>query len=279
LPRSKKSRRQIAALGKTLTDLARSREPGLFEGAQSRPFEMVQAWPGLTVTLVDEPEVGQGCSVSGAYFYERGQIVVSRSASRRRRNFTALHELAHHLQEHDQEFISILEEEPDAGKALEDDICDAFAAEVLLPEDVVNETVGPKGPTAENVIELFEKSQASREACCVRAAQRIMGDGYVMLCDLSPTALFTAATSQYRIRRNTPQAQNEVIEAAIRWGNAKRESRVGFASGAQSQRFFGHAVRNDDYVFGVFVSYSPAWVKGLTPSLSEPNHPLGAQGD
>ena len=32
-------------------------------------------------------------------------------------------------------------------------------------------------------------------------------------------------------------------------------------------------MKDGDYIFGVFVSHSPAWIKGLTPSLSEPQDP------
>ena len=280
MPRSKKSYRQIRELGKRLVALAEEQQPELFANAVERPLEVVETWPGISLSLVDEPNISNGCSVSGAYFFEDRRILVSRSASKRRRNFTALHELAHDLQERNDEFVTCLEGEPDAGTALEDDICDAFAAEVLIPEDMVNGIIGPKGPTANDVIELFDCSQASREACCVRAAQHILGDGYVMLCDTELVAMFTAATTPYRVRRQTSQMENEVIEAANRWGSANRECRVCFASGARSQRFFGHAVKDGDYIFGVFVSHSPAWIKGLTPSLSEPNYPVGAnQGD
>jgi hypothetical protein len=132
-----------------------------------------------------------------------------------------------------------------------------------------------KGPTAESVIELFERSEASREACCVRAAQRILGDGYIMLSDLEGTAIFTASTTPYGVRRGTPQPGNKVIEAAIRWTTASRESRVRFPSGAQSPLFFGNAHTDGEYIFAVFVSYQPAWVRGLTPTLPYPNPPIG----
>lgn len=101
-----------------------------------------------------------------------------------------------------------------------------------------------------------------------------------MLCNLDGVAIFTAASTPYRVRRETLQTGNAVIEAALRWGNASRESRVRFASGAQSPRFFGDAIRDGEYVFAVFVSQMPAWVKGLTPVIEGPNYPVGAhQGD
>ena len=148
----------------------------------------------------------------------------------------------------------LLEAEPDHGVNLEDDICDALAGQILIPDHVVDDVVPAKGPTAESVIELFERTHASREACCVRAAQRVMGEGYVMLCDSAGTAIFTASTGEYPVRRQTPQVGNVVVEAAINWNLASRETRVTFASGAQSPLFFGNAMADDGYIFAVMVS-------------------------
>ncbi len=75
---------------------------------------------------------------------------------------------------------------------MEEAICDVVAAELLLPDPLVGR-IGPKGPSASDVIALFYASQASREACCVKAAQTMRTPGYVMLADLTGTALFTAA--------------------------------------------------------------------------------------
>ena len=63
--------------------------------------------------------------------------------------------------------MQLLIEEDDAGRALEDDICDAFAAEVLLPDAVVDEIFSSEGPTALNIVTLMHASGASRKpAAC-----------------------------------------------------------------------------------------------------------------
>jgi len=224
--------------------------------------------------MVDELKVGDGCSVSGTYSYEDARIVVGRSPSRRRQFFTALHEFGHHLQQREEESVVILEDEPDDGVLLEDDVCDGFAAEVLMPDGLLRDAFSAKGPTAADVVDLFDATHASREACCVRAVQRLRGQGYVMLCDLDGVAVFSATNTPYPVRRGTPQLGNKVIEAALRWRFASREARVTFPSGWRSPKFFGDARVDGDYVFGVFVEHMPPWVKGLTPSIEEPNGPL-----
>lgn len=54
------------------------------------------------------------------------------SASRARRDFTALHELGHHLQQNSFDLMEAFARQPDGGVLLEDTACDAFAAEILL---------------------------------------------------------------------------------------------------------------------------------------------------
>ncbi len=276
MPRSKRPQLLIRKFANELKERTEAAAPGCFDGGMTdNPLEGVSDWPGIELVMAEESTVEGGCSVSGSYDYARRRIVVARSASRRRQGFTALHELGHHLQQHDEASVALLEAEPDFGANLEDDICDALAGQVLIPDTVIEQVTPAKGPTAESVIELFEQTQASREACCVRAAQRIVGEGYVMLCDISGTAIFTACTGQYPVRRGTPQIGNVVVEAAMQWRMASRESRVTFPSGAQSPLFFGNAETSDEYIFVVMVSYSPAWVTGLTPSLPCPNPPIG----
>lgn len=232
------------------------------------PLEAVRRWPGITLQLRSDAEPFGKCSVAGSYFEDRGLITVARSASKGRQKFTALHELGHHLQRHDESLVKILASEPDAGFLLEEDICDGFAAEVLLPTHYVDEVIGERGPTAGEIVELFKTSQASREACCVRGAQHIVGPGHVMLSSQDGVARFTASSSAYRVARNTPQDGNEVISSAVRWGSAKRETRVRYASGVLSEPFHGDAVTDGDYIFAV-MAIKPAW-KSFTMLSGDP---------
>src|SRR5439155_17951842 len=69
---------------------------------------------------------------------------------------------------------------PDGGKHLEEDLVDAFAAAILLPADTVRATFAD-GVDATSVVGLWHATSASREACCVAAAQQLPAPGYVML--------------------------------------------------------------------------------------------------
>jgi hypothetical protein len=224
------------------------------------PADTVERHLEITVVYRPEAAVPSGCSVDGSY--QEGpppRITVALAASTGRRNFTILHECGHDRAQSDPEVINLLAAEPDGGSRLEEQIADAFAAQLLLPDSLVDEVIGERGPTATEVADLFDRSQASREACCVRAAQRIAGAGYVMLAEAG-TARFTATVNTpYRVARGTPQGDDHLVSRAGRLGAACGEARVRFRSGAVSDPMHADAVARDGYVFAVFVAGRAAW--------------------
>jgi Zn-dependent peptidase ImmA (M78 family) len=260
------ARRLVAAL-----------DPWVVELLATEPAETVEQLLGIQVVFRPEAAVRSGCSVDGSY--QEGpppRITVATSASAGRRNFTVLHELGHDRARNDPEVVNLLAAEPDGGGQLEELIADAVAAELLLPDTLVNEVIGERGPTAAEVADLFGRSQASREACCVRAAQRITGAGYVMLAE-GGTARFTAtANTPYRVARGTPQGEDHLVAQAARVGVARGEARVRFRSGAWGDPMHADAVARDGYVFAVFVAGRAAWQP--LSILSERPGPVQYQG-
>lgn len=221
---------------------------------------------GFALRLRAELEITGACSVAGSF--QPGPpptITVVETRSRGRRYFTALHEYGHRLIAADHDIHDVFLAEDDDGARLEEDVCDAVAAELLLPDTMVDAHIGPAGPSAQSVIDLFHASHASREACCVRAAQRIAGPGHVMLA-VDGVAQFTATTgSPFRVRRATPQGPDHLVSKAARLGSSRGEASLRYASGATSDRFFADATADDDgYVFAVLMEGRPPWLTGLT---------------
>ena len=183
---------------------------------------------GYVVQLRPESGIVGGCTVSGSY--QPGPpptITIVESRSQGRLYFTGLHELGHRLVAADDPLQDAFAEQPDKDKKLEEDVCDAVAGELLLPDEIVDRYIGARGPTANAAISLFHDQKASREACCVRAAQRIAGPGHVMLLK-DGIARFTAtANTLYRVRRGTPQLDGDDTAA---WATGGRgEGRVTYA--------------------------------------------------
>lgn len=224
---------------------------------------------GFSIREVPPSGIGSGCSVAGSYSEGPPPVItVVTDLSRGRRRFSALHEYGHALVKDDDETLDLLFAEVDHGNRLEEEICDAVAAELLLPRALVAAHISDMGPTARSVIELFHGSQASREAVCVRAAQRIHGVGHVMLAR-DGVARFTSSRGMpFGISRDTNQGADHITMRAGTSGRARGLSEVTYASGATSDQFHADAVADGDgYVFAVFVEERPAWERNFAPPI------------
>ena len=219
--------------------------------------------PGVTVHLQDDAISGW-CDVEGLYEEKTRSITVQRALSPRRTKFTTLHELGHDQARRDVDVARRLARAgDDAGRRLEEKIADAFAAEILIPTEVVDEVFGPGAPTARAVVELFQhdRTGGSREACCVRAAQRFGHNGYVVLAAGDQIRFCAAVGTAYRVRRGSQQRQDHlIVKAAERRYAVSDHVRLRHPSGSETPEFSGQAVADGDYVFAVLTdATSPPW--------------------
>jgi len=218
----------------------------------------------LGIRIVDRDVSGGECPIAATY--DSGPpptISVTPTASRGRRHFSILHEYGHHISSGSWRTMQLLADQHDRQDAnyLQETICDIVAAGLLLPAPLTAQ-IDRKGPSAADVVTLFEASQASREACCVKASQLMASPGYVMLADLDGTARFTAASrTVYRVRRDTVQPADGAIGGAASAGHYRGTGHVRFATGNLSPDHYVDAQRSGDYVFAVFYSESPPWEK------------------
>lgn len=255
-----RDRHPRAAVEQHARRLLDSLDPDVREGLGVDPIAAITARLEVTVQLRPERSGTGDCPIDGSYFPDPPRISVAESLSQRRVNFSVLHELGHHLQAGDVVLADILWREPDGGTGLEEDVSDAFAAEILLPQQLVDKIVDDAGPTAAAVAELFAVTQASREACCVRAAHRVRGPGYVVLADPDGTVRFAAPASQrYRIASGTRQGTAHLLARAGRMGQARGESSLVYWHGTRTPVYQADALCQDGYVFAVFVGGRPPW--------------------
>lgn len=238
--------------------LVASLEPGLADLLAEDPLEAL-GLVGVVLRLRPEQTSEDGCSVDGSYLPgPPPTIIVAEAASGGRRCFSALHEYGHHLIRNDVDIHDLFADQADGGIALEEDVCDAVAAEILMPDTLVDEVIGVRGPTARDVVALFRRSAASREAACVRAAQRLLGDGLVMFGE-GDVALFSASVgSAYRVARRTDQGPDSILALAARRGQAREKARARYRTGNTGPQLFADAVADEGYVFAVLTD-SPAW--------------------
>lgn len=218
------------------------------------PFGAIpEVVPGVRIELAASVR-GFDCSVPGRYVQSNRHISVERATSRRRTKFTALHELGHDQARRHRDVAMRLAHLRDAGLPLEEKIADAFAAMILIPASAVDEVLGQRAPTAHDVVELYEHDDVagSREACCVRIAQRMSGDGYVLLCQENLILFCAPVGSAYHIRRRTPQDDGHFITRAVD-GRAITGNyvRLRHATGTLTPEFSSQAVAAGGYTFAV----------------------------
>jgi Zn-dependent peptidase ImmA (M78 family) len=107
-------------------------------------------------------------------------ICYAPSPGSRRQNFTLLHELGHILINEDEDALDWLADRPDPDSDQER-LCDAIAAEILLPEPTINQILAGAAPTADHLRQLYASSQASEEVCAIALAARLPMRGAVVL--------------------------------------------------------------------------------------------------
>jgi hypothetical protein len=227
-------------------------------------------WPDIQVELAPESAAAGSCSIAGRYDDETDPptLIVGAAKSYRRRGFTALHEFGHHLQRTNLELGQRLFVGQDS-EGLEEAACDEFAARVLLPDDLLAEAIGERGPTASDVVDLYATSQASREACCVRAANQLQGAGAVLLLDSMGTVLFAAPRGMVPPARGSDQAKTPLIEAALRQRTdvQRDETFIAYRDGGTSEHLYGQAAwcDDDEYLIAVVASDNVPWMPLALP--------------
>ncbi|MFE6868803.1 ImmA/IrrE family metallo-endopeptidase [Kitasatospora sp. NPDC057692] len=259
------ARVQAAAMVRELEAL----RPGASELLAQGALAELRTWAELTVVDVDEDREAQGCSVAGAY--DSGpppRLSVAAAASLARRDFTALHELGHHLQTNSFALMEAFSGEPDGGVLLEDAACDAFAAEILLPASLVDRHLDVKGPDASAIAQLWQTSNASRMAVCVRAAQRLPAPGHILLLDRAGRLVFGASHSLPPLPRGSRQVDIPVVDRAVAGsGRARGQTRVRYRDGILGRELHTDIAPMDGYLVAVLVADSAPWRAFTPPTL------------
>lgn len=249
-------------------------QPGVAARLASDALRELGTWSEIRVHIASESETrGSGCSVAGIYRDETSPptLSVAPSGSRRRDQFTALHELGHHLQLDDDDLVENLNRDDSAR--FEDAACDAFAARILLPDDLAARHIGAEGPTAISVAELYRASTASRAACCVQAAQRLVHPGVVVLFAANGVVSFAASRGEvYPPTRGSDQSETGLWQAVLSRGTGRldepvtvKRTEVLYRDGSRHEGLYGQAAACDGFVVAVITTHDPAWREGFAP--------------
>ena len=202
-----------------------------------------------SITVMERPEqrtIGV-CAVDGAYFSSPPRIVVAAAVSPRRRAFTALHELAHHLIRHEWSLFGL------AGyREIEERVCNRFAAEILAPQVLCDEVLGGELPTATAFADLYLRSAASRAVCARRIAERLPGIGHAVVALGTVVTYCAGRGTPFQAEYGTEQGPSSIFGIAVREGAAHQTTRVIYREGFVSPEYQAEAIYSDGHVFAIF---------------------------
>lgn len=214
--------------------------------------------------------IAGGCGVHGLYTPgDPPRIEITQSISRRRDGFTILHELGHHLARSDDTIIDELYELPDKDKRKSHElVADAIAGRLLVTDTDAHEAFG-SGVTAIAMWNLFNITNASREACCVRGADALSQRGAVMLLRDNVAVFTSHRSTPWHVARSTPQAESGLLAQVAKGGHRTGETTVRFATGNTSTPMYADAMACEDgWVLAVLTLDRPA-AGGLTIPLAK----------
>jgi len=118
----------------------------------------------------------------GVSFIDDGVILYAPTPNSRRENFTLAHELAHWLVTQETTVFDWIANQAEPEVILET-VCDRIAAQLLLPNEIVNSIIMNGPVRAQSVVDLFGASNASWPACAIALAQHLPGLGAIVLID------------------------------------------------------------------------------------------------
>lgn len=148
------------------------------------PLSTLKNHLGLNVRAVDtlSSSRADGGFCDGMSFLDDGVVLYAPTPNSRRQNFTLAHELGHWIVDRDSGLFDWIADQADPAAVLES-MCDQIAQRLLLPDGLVESVVGAAPVRARHVQDLFDQSQASRQACAIGISRQIAGLGAVVLID------------------------------------------------------------------------------------------------
>lgn len=151
---------------------------------------------GMRIVPLDQLRSSRGTGgwCDGVSFADDRVICFAPSPHSRRQNFTLLHEFGHFLANEDDDVLDWLADRSDPATDLER-LCDAVAAQLLLPESTTTRVLDGYRPSPEHLQQLYSASEASEEVCAIALASRLSVRGAVLLIRRRTATVVFASSS------------------------------------------------------------------------------------
>jgi hypothetical protein len=156
------------------------------------PYGAIDRSCELDVSIQDH--LSDGCG--GGYYRPRPPTIYLHRSILRRDNFTILHELGHHLQQHHPEWgFLLLDLSADAAKLTEEGVANQIAIQILMP--AIEESLGCDAHPADVMRGLYENTVASRSAVLHRVAELMPPTARWILAVASTDGVVEASATTY----------------------------------------------------------------------------------
>ncbi len=169
-------------------------EPEIQQRFAEEPLVVLREDLGLRVSALEKVSGARsgGGACDGTSFIDDNVILYVPTPNSRREQFTLGHELGHWLIPQCDEVMEWILQQRNASQLVET-ICDQVAQRLLLPPASIDLVVADGPVRAEHVNELFESTQASRQACAIAVANRLPHVGAVALIDRTDNSVVFAS--------------------------------------------------------------------------------------
>ena len=255
----------------SMLEILENQYPGATLRLREDALAELRSWTDVQVLDIDENNDVDGCSAAGTYNFHTSPptLGVVKSQSYRRRQFTVLHELGHHLQKSDAKLAVAVRRVGKDHNLFEDAACDSFAAKVLIPDSIGVE-FGGRSPSAADVILLFDSTSASRAACSVWCAERLGTNGVVIVLDRRGFVSFASPHGEcVPPAKGSNQSSTPLISAALRSGSSARTENtfIMYQNGSEGRKLYGDAEWSGDYLIAVLVMDRAGWLAFAPPRM------------
>lgn len=267
---------RASTLARLLLDKLQADYPKLYEGIRADgAVSALHGEPTISLEVLAQSTNGMECSVAGTCDVAMRRITVA-TAGRGRMQYTVLHELGHLLMaecdEYQDTFVESTRSVANRPRVTED-VCEAFAATLLFPEDDEALGLNTIPMNARGFQQLMERVEGSREACAVWLSQRLPSPGYALICNLDGTLQFAARSGDaVPLARGTNQLETVLAPLFAGASSTQARGRLRLGSGALGEELYTDAIREGQLILAIAVTDSPAW-----PVLHQPAEHLTVQ--
>ncbi len=250
--------------------VALSIAPDIVESLLRTPAATINQQFGVDVEFVTREQLGPSCGIEGLYQYKTKTILVAQDTSGPRLLFTLLHELGHHLLQTTLEAARAIAQHRQTRPRFEEDAADAFAAELLVPNRITDDIIGLYGISARAVAELVAVSAGSRWACCTRIAQRLGGNGYVLIALDGAVEYARLVGSAFPLGKGAREDPKQLLSTAQHNGyHHDTPLRLIQPAGVSTREWAGQAYFDGERVYAIYTDHAPPPWGGFTGPLDD----------